>query len=372
MSLRLQGVRKSYPEFTIHLDLQARRGEMLTLLGPSGCGKTTSLRLVAGFLHPEAGRILIGGKSVEGEPPHRRRIGIVFQDYALFPNLNVLDNVCFGPAVQGWERGRSRARGRELLELVHLAGYERRRVNTLSGGERQRVALARALAPRPRLLLLDEPLSALDAKLRRSLRQEIQAVQRELAVTTVYVTHDQEEALAISDRIAVMRAGRIEQIGSPEEVYRRPASLFVAGFIGQANLIPGTVREARRASSATAAGNSRCNQRRLKSCFGLATGPDVFAGSRSVEEPARRRKPHRGARPAGAASRRPQAQAQVDAGGLRLTVASPEEQAHRESRFLRVDPEALRPSASGRRRLRYVRHRSRLRIAAHYIMAFHS
>ena len=245
MSLRLQGVRKSYPEFTIRLDLEARRGEMLTLLGPSGCGKTTSLRLVAGFRQPEAGRILIGGKSGEGQPPHRRRIGIVFQDYALFPNLSVLDNVCFGPAVQGWERGRSRARGRELLAMVHLAGYERRRVHTLSGGERQRVALARALAPRPRLLLLDEPLSALDARLRRSLRQEIQAVQRELQVTTVYVTHDQEEALAISDRIAVMRDGRIEQIGSPEEVYRRPASLFVAGFIGQANLIPGTVVEVR-------------------------------------------------------------------------------------------------------------------------------
>jgi ABC-type Fe3+/spermidine/putrescine transport system ATPase subunit len=214
---------------------------MLTLLGPSGCGKTTSLRLVAGFLRPEAGRIFISGKSVEGEPPHRRRIGIVFQDYALFPNLNVLDNVCFGPAVQGWERGQARARGRELLAMVHLAGYERRRVHTLSGGERQRVALARALAPRPRLLLLDEPLSALDARLRRTLRQEIQSVQRELQVTTVYVTHDQEEALAISDRIAVMREGRIEQIGSPEEVYRRPASLFVAGFIGQANLVPGTV-----------------------------------------------------------------------------------------------------------------------------------
>jgi ABC-type Fe3+/spermidine/putrescine transport system ATPase subunit len=245
VSLRLESVQKSYPEFTIRLDLEARRGELLTLLGPSGCGKTTSLRLVAGFLHPEAGRIFIAGKSVEGQPPHRRRIGIVFQDYALFPNLNVLDNVCFGPAVQGWDRARARARGRELLAMVHLPGYERRRVHTLSGGERQRVALARALAPRPRLLLLDEPLSALDARLRRSLRQEIQAVQRELAVTTVYVTHDQEEALAISDRIAVMRAGRVEQIGSPEEVYRRPASLFVAGFIGQANLIPGVVAAVR-------------------------------------------------------------------------------------------------------------------------------
>ncbi len=245
MSLLLQGVRKSYPELTIRLDLEARAGEMLTLLGPSGCGKTTSLRLVAGFLQPDAGRIYIAGQSVEGQPPHRRRVGIVFQDYALFPNLNVLDNVCFGPAVQGWERGRSRARGRELLEMVHLGGYERRRVHTLSGGERQRVALARALAPRPRLLLLDEPLSALDARLRRSLRQEIQAVQRELGVTAVYVTHDQEEALAISDRIAVMRDGGIEQVGSPEEVYRRPASLFVAGFIGQANLVPGTVLSVR-------------------------------------------------------------------------------------------------------------------------------
>jgi ABC-type Fe3+/spermidine/putrescine transport system ATPase subunit len=245
VSLRLESVQKSYPEFTIRLNLEARRGELLTLLGPSGCGKTTSLRLVAGFLHPEAGRIFIAGKSVEGQPPHRRRIGIVFQDYALFPNLNVLDNVCFGPAVQGWERGRARARGRELLEIVHLAGYEKRKVHTLSGGERQRVALARALAPRPRLLLLDEPLSALDARLRRSLRLEIQAVQRELGVTAVYVTHDQEEALAISDRIAVMREGSIEQVGSPEEVYRRPAGLFVAGFIGQANLVPGTVTAVR-------------------------------------------------------------------------------------------------------------------------------
>jgi ABC-type Fe3+/spermidine/putrescine transport system ATPase subunit len=241
MSLQLRNVEKRYPEFTIHLDLEARQGELLTLLGPSGCGKTTSLRLVAGFLAPDRGCIRIGGENVEGLPSHRRRIGIVFQDYALFPHLDVLDNVCFGPAVQGWDRGQARERGLQLLELVHLAGYERRKVHTLSGGERQRVALARALAPRPRLLLLDEPLSALDAKLRQAMRQEIQAVQRELGVTTLYVTHDQEEALAISDRIGVMREGRLEQVGTPEEVYHRPSSLFVAGFIGQANLVPGTV-----------------------------------------------------------------------------------------------------------------------------------
>jgi len=346
VSLRLQGVRKSYPEFTIQLDLQARGGELLTLLGPSGCGKTTSLRLVAGFLRPEAGRILIGGKSVEGEPPHRRRIGIVFQDYALFPNLSVLDNVCFGPAVQGWDRARARARGRELLAMVHLPGYERRRVHTLSGGERQRVALARALAPRPRLLLLDEPLSALDARLRRSLRQEIQAVQRELQVTTVYVTHDQEEALAISDRIAVMRAGRVEQIGSPEEVYRRPASLFVAGFIGQANLIPGTVREVRGGRSVsveTAVGQFRS----VTSGDGESAPPP---GSQRVlmfrpEAVQWKSRLPAGNRIQGRVLRceflGAQAQAEVDAGGLRLTVVLPEgaRAAPGSEISFRVDPE---------------------------------
>ena len=327
MSLTLEAVEKRYPEFTIRLDLEVRPGELLTLLGPSGCGKTTSLRLVAGFVQPEAGSIRIDGRNVEGEPPHRRGIGIVFQDYALFPNLNVLDNVCFGPAVQGWERGRARARGRELLSMVHLSGYERRRVHTLSGGERQRVALARALAPRPRLLLLDEPLSALDAGLRLSLRREIQTVQRELGVTTVYVTHDQEEALAISDRIAVMRQGRIEQVGTPEQVYRRPASLFVAGFIGQANLVAGTV-----ASSGGGAVELETPLGRFRSVTGGEGGPPA-AGERRVLffRP-------EAALPAGSAPAAgnlvrgrvlrseflgSQVQTEVAAGGLRLIVALP-------------------------------------------------
>jgi iron(III) transport system ATP-binding protein len=239
MSLRLEGVEKSYPELTIRLDLEVRPGELLTLLGPSGCGKTTSLRLVAGFITPDRGRIWIGGRPVDREPAHRRGIGIVFQDYALFPNLNVLDNVRFGPQVQGWPAGEARRRAEELLQRVHLGGYGLRRVNTLSGGEKQRVALARALAPRPRLLLLDEPLAALDAKLRQSLRREIRALQHDLGVATLYVTHDQEEAMALSDRIAVMRAGRIEQVGTPEELYERPQNLFVAGFLGKVNLLPG-------------------------------------------------------------------------------------------------------------------------------------
>ena len=241
MSLRLERVEKHYPEFTIRLDLDVAAGSLLTLLGPSGCGKTTSLRLVAGFITPDRGRIWIGGRPVDREPAHRRGIGIVFQDYALFPNLNVLDNVRFGPQVQGWAPAEALKRAEELLERVHLAGYGARRADTLSGGEKQRVALARALAPRPRLLLLDEPLAALDAKLRQSLRREIRSLQRDLGVTTVYVTHDQEEALALSDRIAVMQGGRIEQVGSPEEVYGRPRNLFVAGFLGRANLVPGTL-----------------------------------------------------------------------------------------------------------------------------------
>jgi ABC-type Fe3+/spermidine/putrescine transport system ATPase subunit len=239
VSLRLSGVRKLYPEFELALDFEVAKGELLTLLGPSGCGKTTTLRMVAGFISPDAGRIEIGGAQVERLPPHRRGVGIVFQDYALFPHLSVAGNVGFGPRMHGWSARRTRERVRALLRIVRLEGYERRKVATLSGGEQQRVALARALAPGPGLLLLDEPLSALDARLRHNLRAEIRRIQDELRLTTLYVTHDQEEALALSDRVAVMRAGRIEQIGPPREVYHRPRNLFVAGFVGAANLIPG-------------------------------------------------------------------------------------------------------------------------------------
>lgn len=241
MSLRLESVVKNYPDFRITLSFSVRKGELLTLLGPSGCGKTTSLRLIAGFIEPDSGRILLADRLINHLPPEKREIGIVFQDYALFPNLNVIENIAFGPKMHGWSGEKSLERAESLVKLVHLEGYEKRKVTRLSGGEQQRVALARSLAPDPRLLLLDEPLSALDARLRKSLRREIRRIQQELNITTVYITHDQEEALSLSDRIAVMRDGEIEQIGTPREIYNRPRNLFVAGFIGQANLIRGTI-----------------------------------------------------------------------------------------------------------------------------------
>lgn len=242
MSLRLKNVVKEYPDFKLRVDLRVNKGELVTILGPSGCGKTTTLRVIAGFITPDKGNILVSGRSIDHLPPHKRQIGIVFQDYALFPNLNVLDNIAFGLKMQRVKRILREAKARKLLKLVHLEDYEGRKIPQLSGGEQQRVALARALATEPRLLLLDEPLSALDAGLRKGLRGEIRRIQRELAITTLYITHDQEEALALSDRIAVMRNGKIEQVGRPQEIYNEPASLFVAGFVGQANLLRGTVR----------------------------------------------------------------------------------------------------------------------------------
>ena len=239
MALRIRSIEKIYPDFRLELDFQVRQGELLILLGPSGCGKTTTLRLIAGFIDPDSGNLAMDGRRIDTLPAHRREIGIVFQDYALFPHLNVRDNIGFGLRMHGWRPGDARQRIEELLHLVSLEGYARRKVTRLSGGEQQRVALARALAPQPRLLLLDEPLSALDAKLRKSLRIEIRRIQQELGVTTLYVTHDQEEALVLGDRIAVMREGRIEQIDTPERIYNRPANLFVGTFLGQANLLTG-------------------------------------------------------------------------------------------------------------------------------------
>jgi spermidine/putrescine transport system ATP-binding protein len=225
------------------LSLDIAAGEFFTLLGPSGCGKTTTLRMVAGFEEPTEGRIRIDGVDVEGVPPFKRPTNTVFQSYALFPHLSVEDNVAFGLRRKRVAKEEVRRRVQEELERVGLSTEAKRKPRQLSGGQQQRVALARALINRPAVLLLDEPLGALDLKLRKGLQIELKGIQRDVGITFVYVTHDQEEALTMSDRIAVMNRARIEQIGDPEEVYDRPATSFVAGFIGVSNLMPGTVRK---------------------------------------------------------------------------------------------------------------------------------
>jgi putative spermidine/putrescine transport system ATP-binding protein len=227
-------------------ELGVQKGEFVSLLGPSGCGKTTVLRMVAGFETPSAGAIVIDGQDVTRNRPSQRNIGMVFQAYALFPNLTVAENVAFGLKVKGVGRAERDARVAEMLQLIGLPELGARYPFQLSGGQQQRVALARALAPSPQVLLLDEPLSALDAKIRVSLRQEIRAIQRELGITTIFVTHDQEEALSMSDRIVVMNGGVAEQVGEPFEIYNRPASRFVATFVGTLNVLDAEVRDAAR------------------------------------------------------------------------------------------------------------------------------
>ncbi|MGO4704429.1 ABC transporter ATP-binding protein [Microvirga sp. 2MCAF38] len=222
-------------------DLSVSRGEFISFLGPSGCGKTTTLRMIAGFEAPSAGIIRIDGKDVTSLRPNQRNIGMVFQSYALFPNMTVAENVAFGLKVAKKPSGEIAERVEEMLRLVGLPQLGSRYPYQLSGGQQQRVALARAIAPKPQILLLDEPLSALDAKIRISLREEIRAVQRQLGITTIYVTHDQEEALSMSDRIVVMSEGRIEQIGTPFEIYNRPTSRFVASFVGTLNILQADV-----------------------------------------------------------------------------------------------------------------------------------
>jgi iron(III) transport system ATP-binding protein len=223
------------------VSLEVRPGEFLTLLGPSGCGKTTTLRMIAGFETPDAGRIRFDGHDITGMPANQRNIGFVFQNYALFPHLPVFENVAYGLRVRGLAGEAIEERVGEVLALVGLAGYEHQFSGQLSGGEQQRVALARAIVIRPRVLLFDEPLSNLDAKLRVQMRQEIRDLQSRLAITTVYVTHDQEEAMAVSDRIAVMNQGRVVQEGTAQDLYHRPASQFVAQFVGRVNLLPGRI-----------------------------------------------------------------------------------------------------------------------------------
>src|SRR5690349_18213673 len=219
------------------VSLKVRKGEFLSLLGPSGCGKTTSLRMIAGFEQPDEGELLIGGSDAVGIPPYRRDVNTVFQQYALFPHMSILDNVCYGLKQRKVSRRERRAKAGEALELVQLTGRDSHRPAMLSGGQQQRVALARALVLNPRVLLLDEPLGALDAKLRKALQIELKALQETVGITFVYVTHDQEEALTMSDRLAVMTGGRVEQVGSPSEVYTEPATAYVADFLGSANVI---------------------------------------------------------------------------------------------------------------------------------------
>ena len=242
-SVRLEGVVKRFGDFTAvaGLDLDIDRGEFFTLLGPSGCGKTTTLRMIAGFEDPTEGRVLLDGDDVSTLPPYRRPTNTVFQSYALFPHLSVERNVAFGLERKGVSKDETRRRVGEELERVGLASEAKRKPRQLSGGQQQRVALARALVNRPAVLLLDEPLGALDLKLRKQLQIELKGIQRDVGITFVYVTHDQEEALTMSDRIAVMNRGEVEQIGDPEQVYARPETTFVAGFIGVSNLMPGVV-----------------------------------------------------------------------------------------------------------------------------------
>jgi putative spermidine/putrescine transport system ATP-binding protein len=237
----IRQVHKSYAgrEVLARLDLAMNDGELVCLLGPSGCGKTTLLRIIAGFVTPDSGQILVGGQDVSALSPSARKMGMVFQAYSLFPNMTALDNVRFGPRVAGTPRAEQTRRAEHLLDMVGLASHAQKFPHQLSGGQQQRVALARALAVQPRVLLLDEPLSALDAKVRVQLRDEIRRIQRDTGVTTVLVTHDQEEALSISDRVAVMNQGRLLQVASPATIYREPADAFVASFIGAASVFAG-------------------------------------------------------------------------------------------------------------------------------------
>jgi putative spermidine/putrescine transport system ATP-binding protein len=246
VAISLRGLRKSFGPVTAvdGVDLDILDGEFFSMLGPSGSGKTTVLRMIAGFETPTEGRILLGGDDVTGRPPFARDVNTVFQDYALFPHMNVLQNVEYGLRVKKVPRGECRTRAMQALETVRLSGFGDRSPHQLSGGQRQRVALARALVNRPKVLLLDEPLGALDLKLRREMQIELKHMQRELGITFVFVTHDQEEALTMSDRIAVFRDGVVEQVATPVALYEEPATAFVAGFVGTSNLLEGEVAQA--------------------------------------------------------------------------------------------------------------------------------
>jgi spermidine/putrescine transport system ATP-binding protein len=243
VDVELEGVVKRFDDMAAvdGISLEVTRGSFFALLGPSGCGKTTTLRMIGGFEEPTEGRILLGDEDVVGLPPYKRDVNTVFQSYALFPHMTISDNVAFGLERRKVAKGEIQGRVREILELVGLGPFGNRKPRQLSGGEQQRVALARALVNHPRVLLLDEPLGALDLKLRKQMQLELKRIQDEVGITFVHVTHDQEEAMTMADTIAVMNRGRIEQLGPPQELYERPATAFVAGFLGVSNLLPGTI-----------------------------------------------------------------------------------------------------------------------------------
>ena len=279
--IHLIGLTKRFAEVTAvdHIDLEVDPGEFFSLLGPSGCGKTTTLRMIAGFEQPSEGRILLDGTDVAYTPAHKRNVNTVFQNYALFPHLDVFDNVAFGLRRAKRPKNEVRQRAVQALELVQLGGLERRKPSQLSGGQQQRVALARALVLNPSVLLLDEPLGALDAKLRKTLQIELKTLQREVGITFIYVTHDQEEALTMSDRLAVMNGGKIEQVGAPQDVYEDPETLFVADFLGVSNLMDATAQGAR---------DGRCRVR--ADTFELAAGSgaiDLIGPAKIVIRPER-------------------------------------------------------------------------------------
>ena len=279
--IRLIGLTKRFAEVTAvdHIDFDVAPGEFFSLLGPSGCGKTTTLRMIAGFEQPTEGRIILDGTDVAYTPPHKRNVNTVFQNYALFPHLDVLDNVAFGLRRAKRPKNEVKERALQALELVQLGGLESRKPSQLSGGQQQRVALARALVLNPSVLLLDEPLGALDAKLRKTLQIELKTLQREVGITFIYVTHDQEEALTMSDRLAVMNGGQVEQIGAPQDVYEDPETLFVADFLGVSNLMDATAQGAH---------DGRCRVR--ADTFELAAGSgaiDVTGPAKIVIRPER-------------------------------------------------------------------------------------
>ncbi len=243
--IRLNGISKSFDGETVldHINLEIHNKEFITLLGPSGCGKTTTLRIIGGFETPDEGDVFFDDKRINDIPPYQRQVNTVFQRYALFPHLNVFDNIAFGLRIQKCSDAQIKEKVKEMLALVNLKGFERRRVNTLSGGQQQRVAIARALVNQPKVLLLDEPLAALDLKLRKDMQNELKNIQHQTGITFIYVTHDQEEALSMSDTVVVMAHGKIQQIGTPTDIYNEPINAFVADFIGESNIVDGFMQE---------------------------------------------------------------------------------------------------------------------------------